>query len=250
MKAIAIILAISLIVLSIYGCGKDTEQERAIKLIRQAKKELHKADKAVERNDMQRYGRAQGKAIDIQMRIQAIGAPAVEPLIAALIEPDEDSTILDWVADALGGMNASAIDPLIALLDDYDTPGRTHWNIAVALAKTQNEQVGLTAMDAIVSYLDSAVAEVRADSAHILGNIAVAQENKSIMLGVVQPLSDLLKDQVPIVRYRSAYALYHIGIYDEQAISALERVAEEDPDESVRNMAGEALMKLRPKRDS
>jgi HEAT repeat protein len=133
-----------------------------------------------------------------------IGAPAVDPLIAALSHADDD---VRWkAAIALGGIrDARAIDPLIRLLSDTDrfVKGRA----ALALG-----MIGEPAVEPLIRALTEGDGNRRWGAAIALGRIRDPR--------AVEPLIRALSDKYGNVRAEAAAALVATG---EPAIATLIR---------------------------
>jgi HEAT repeat protein/energy-coupling factor transporter ATP-binding protein EcfA2 len=170
-----------------------------------------------------RYGYMRGRAA---WALETIGAPAVEPLIAALRDPDAD---VRWrMAKALGNIrDTRAVEPLSAALCDPDTSVR--WAAAEALGRIGNPH----AVEPLIAALRNPDAGVRWRVAKALGNIRDTR--------AVEPLIAALHDPDRDVRWAAAKALGNIR--DTRAVEPLS-AALCDPDTSVRWRAAEALGKI------
>jgi HEAT repeat protein len=94
------------------------------------------------------------------------------------------------------------------------------------------------AVPALIAALGEANADVRASAAEALGEIGPQEEE------VVPALIAALDDPENFVRASAAWALGNIGPKAKQAAPKLKRLAEKDPDESVRHDAREAIEKI------
>jgi HEAT repeat protein len=120
-----------------------------------------------------------------------VGAPAVEPLIAAF----KDQDVRKYVARALGYIgDARAVEPLIAALKDGDQGIRR--SATGALVK-----IGAPAVEPLIAAFKDQ--DVRKYVARALGRIGDPR--------AAEPLSAGLKDQNGDVRTAAAEALGHIG---------------------------------------
>jgi HEAT repeat protein len=152
-----------------------------------------------------------------------IGVAAVEPLIKALGDEDDD---VRWLAaDALGEIgDERAVEPLIkALRDD---------NVHCAAEALGN--IGdVRAVEPLIKALEDEEWRVRYYAARALIIIMDAR--------AVEPLIGALEDETWAVRGNAAYALGEIG--DARAVEPLIKVLGDESDE-VRDAAKEALKKL------
>jgi HEAT repeat protein len=121
-----------------------------------------------------------------------IGAPAVEPLLAAL---KDARNVARWAAGALAEIGAPAILPLRAALSDAENVAR--W-VAGALV-----EIGAPAVEPLIAALKDADKEVRGTAAEALGKIGDAR--------AVGPLSAALRDADEDVRKAAAEALEKLG---------------------------------------
>jgi len=172
---------------------------------------------------------------DGRMRLQAvtelgmIGAPAVEPLIAAL--RDADSHVQGGAADALGEIkDPRAVAPLIAALKDGDWDVRE--SAAWALGKIKDPR----AVEPLIATLKDAESGVRGWAARALGEIGAP---------AVEPLIAALKDADSGVRGWAAWALGDIK--DQRAVEPLMAILK-DPMWDVRRDGAEALGKIKDPR--
>jgi HEAT repeat protein len=125
-----------------------------------------------------------------------IGKPAVEPLIAALM--DKDLIVRRNAVMALGGIkDASAVEPLIAALKDKDLIVRR--NAVTALGQIKDAG----AVEPLIAALKDESPIVRGNAATALGQIKDAS--------AVEPLIAALKDRDAIVRTNATTALGEIG---------------------------------------
>jgi HEAT repeat protein len=122
-----------------------------------------------------------------------IGAPAVEPLIAALKDGDLDVRL--GATAALAKIGAPAVEPLIAALKDGDLDVRL--GATAALAK-----IGAPAVEPLIAALKDGDWNVRQAAAGALGEIGAP---------AVEPLIAALKDGDWWVRGAAAKALRKIG---------------------------------------
>jgi len=136
---------------------------------------------------------------DVRMRaveaLGKIGDPrAVEPLIAAL--KDQDERMRKWAAEALGQIgDPRAVEPLIAALKDQDVRMRA----VEALGKIGDPR----AVEPLIAALNDRDERVRKWAAEALGKIGDPR--------AVEPLIAALRDQNRDVRRASVWALGEIG---------------------------------------
>jgi len=159
------------------------------------------------------------------LALAAIGSPAVDPLVAAL--GHEDPLIRQGAAGVLGRIGDSrAVPGLIRLLGDPVRKVRQESVKALSM-------LGYPAISSLVSAFregDMVARNCAMEALWLIGGPAV------------RPLIDLLDDQSPDVRRRTALLLGEMG--DPGAIEALTRVLG-DPVPVVRREAFEALEKIR-----
>ena len=155
--------------------------------------------------------------------VEETGMPAVEPLIAALGDPDLDVRVS--AAAALVQISAPGFEPLIAALKDQNTDVR-------AFAAVTLGQIGDAAVEPLILALKQ-YPDKRSGVAQILGQIGDPR--------AVEPLIVALKDQNDYVRQWAAHALGKIG--DPRAVEPLS-AALKDQNEDVRKWAAYALGKI------
>ena len=111
---------------------------------------------------------------------------------------DENPHTRMQAADALGQIkDVRAIKPLIAVLKDENSSGRTQ-----ALAAGALVSIGTPAVDPLIAALKDKDSLVRAQAADALGQIKDVR--------AVEPLIGALKDKNPLVRTQAADALGQI----------------------------------------
>ena len=189
--------------------------------------------------------------------LTSIGAPAVELLVAALGDQDEN---VRWCAALVLGAigDARAVEPLIAALDN--PKGWVRWRAAGALGEIGDPR----AVGPLIAALNDQNEDVRWRAAEALGKIgdrralepliailtgpdAVMRRSAALALGAigdarsVEWLVDALLDQDEVLRRNAAEALGRIG--DARAVEPLID-ALDDPDASVRRSAAESLGKI------
>ena len=179
-----------------------------------------------------RYRKDKGVRQAAAEALVKIGAPAVEPLIAAL--KDKDSDVRYAAAKALGEIkDPRAVEPLIAVPKDYYSGVR--YAVTEALVK-----IGAPAMEPLIAALkdkDSKDSDVRQAAAEALGEIKDPR--------AVEPLIAALKDEDSDVRAAAAYALGEIK--DPRAVEPL-IAALKDGDSDVRKAAAKALGEIKDPR--
>ena len=154
-----------------------------------------------------------------------IGAPAVEPLIAAL---NDRESVRKAAANTLGQIgDARAVEPLIAALKDE------YWSVCQAAAGAL-VKIGVPAVEPLIAVLrwDKDVRQGQA-AAGALGQIGDAR--------AVEPLIAALKEEIRSVRRDAATALGQIG--DARAVEPL-IAALKDQDMYTCEAAAEALDNL------
>lgn len=134
-------------------------------------------------------------------------------------------------SDALVKIGKSAVEPLIASLNDEDP------NIRKMAAKTLGNIGDPCAVDSLIISLKDENWDVRGDACYALGKI------KNIR--AVEPLVDVLKDEKPTVR---AGAVWALGEIKDKRVLELLIVALKDKDKWVRSKTVEALGKIKDPR--
>lgn len=186
---------------------------------------------------------------EVASALAHIGAPALEPLLAALKE-DQGG----MAAVALGKMGEAALMPLLTALRDNDQQMRK--NAAFALGYIGDTQ----AVEPLLGTLRDCFADVRLEAAKALQKLGwkpegdelgavywVAKQDwdECIKMGVVavEPLITALRNSAKEERKRAIYALGEIR--DTRAVEPLCAVLKElTPDVDLREAAGRALDKL------
>lgn len=195
----------------------------------------------------------------IVAELYEIGEAAVLPLIDAL--KDEDSGVRYYSTLALEFINdPRAIKPLYPLLKDDD--GELRYEVALALPR-----FGIEDTSFFLAALNDNDWRMRSSAAIVLGENSTQE--------ALEPISKLLKDEIEDVRWSAVEALGRLGskeavpfvievasdkskrvrwrvaavlgkLADEQALPTLDYLCLNDPDPSVREIATEAVKKLRP----
>ena len=184
-----------------------------------------------------------------------VGAPAVEPLIAALRDENED--VRERAAEALGQIgDARAVEPLIAALRDKNEDVRRR--AVEGLVRS-----GARSVEPLIAALRDENEDVRRSVEHALAGIgadsvepliaALRDENKRVpwsagldaLAGIgkssVEPLIAALQDEYMSVRWAAANALGQTG--DARAVEPL-IVALRDGERFVRASAAHALERI------
>ncbi len=187
----------------------------------------------------------------------SIGAPAVEPLVAALRDQDE---IVRWCAALVLGSvgDVRAVEPLIAALDN--PKGWVRWRAAGALGEIgdpravgpliaalndRNEDVCWRAAEALGKIGDRRAVEPLI--AILTGSDVVRRRSAALALGAIGDartvgwLIDALLDRDEVLRRNAAEALGRIG--EARSVEPLIE-ALDDSDASVRRSAAEALGRI------
>ena len=190
------------------GCGSEAHQP----LVQQ----LQSGDADVRRKAARGLGQL-GEA----------AAPALPTLVA--VAEDEESSVRQAACRALGEIgvaDAEAIAALLASLDDSELSVR----LAAAFALLKLDPAG----KAYVPVLTAAMRQGEGGTIVAVGRLG------SDAAWALPTLTDLLRDRRPGIRRISAEALGRIGP-DADARAALEKAAERDPDDRVRETAAKAL---------
>ena len=149
----------------------------------------------------------------------------VEKLIRSL--KDEDSKVRDAAAKGLGEIkDTRAVEPLIAALKDKN--GGVRWRAAWALGEIGDAK----AVKPLIDVMKDSDSDVRLMAVGAFGKMKV-----------VEPSIAALKDENRYVRGVAADTLGYVG--DARAIEPLKKLAENDPDSSVRRAAQKSLAKLK-----
>ena len=205
-----------------------------------------------------RYRKDKGVRASAAEALVKIGAPAVEPLIAAL--KDKDSDVRYAAAKALGEIkDPRAVEPLIAALGDESS------GVRLAAAKSLGEIKDPRAVEPLSAALKDENKYVRRAAAHALDRLGWKPEqdeiagwywmakcdwDKCVALGAltVEPLIAALKDTDEEVRRAAAEALGKIK--DRRAVEPLS-AAFKDTDKDVRQAAAVSLDRLgwKPEQD-
>jgi HEAT repeat protein len=193
------------------------------------------AARALKRLDWQPDQGAAGAAywigLDQWDRCVQIGAPAVEPLAAAL--RDEDKDVRRAAAQALGQISdARAVEPLIVALKDKDEYVREAATDALG-------RIGVPAVEPLVAALRDEDKDVRRAAARALGQIGDAR--------AVPPLIAAWGDKDGDVRQRVSQALAEVGL---PAVEA-HVVAQQKESGTISRLAARALDRVgwQPGRD-
>ncbi|MCW4029943.1 MAG: HEAT repeat domain-containing protein [Candidatus Bathyarchaeota archaeon] len=133
-----------------------------------------------------------------------IGAPAIEPLIAAIKEKNAALQLNAIVA--LSSIGEPAIDPLIKLFSDPDANIR-------GIASTTLARIGKPAVEPLIQVLTDPSAEARMGAA--LALFAISDRR------AIEPLRRSLSDENKWVRLNSAGALAKIDKSETQAVAVL-----------------------------
>jgi HEAT repeat protein len=153
-----------------------------------------------------------------------IGTPAVEPLVAALADGDED--VREAASKALAKIGEPAVEPLVAALK------HEHWSAREAAANALGGIADARALEPLVETLQDESRSVRWSAARALGKIGDAW--------AVKPLIAALKDEDSDVRRGAAGALGKIG--DARAVKPLiAALTREGQKWTVRSDAAKAL---------
>jgi HEAT repeat protein len=164
-------------------------------------------------------------------RCAEIGAPAVEPLAAAL--KDEDRLVRKATAETLGQIgDPRAVEPLITALKDKDKGVRGA--IAKALA-----QIGVPAVEPLIAALKNRNEDVRQTAIRALGKAAPLTKDARAVEALIAVLKN--KRGSKGVRQAAASALGQTG--DARSVEPL-ITALSDADRSVREAAARALRQI------
>ena len=188
-----------------------------------------------------------------------IGAPAVDPLVAALKDNDKD--VRQAAVEVLGKIDTRVIEPLIAALED------SNWQVRQTAVEALGKIGDARAVEPLVAALTDSDGNVRQAAAEVLGKIGDARAIEPLVaalkdsrncnvqqaaveaLGkiddarVIEPLIAALEDSSWGVRQAAAEALGKIG--DARAVEPLVAALKEVQGyEVVRRVTAEALVKI------
>jgi len=166
--------------------------------------------------------------------IASMGKSAVEPLIAALINPNPSvrgnaAWAIGEIRGGLGTNRSAAVEPLIAALGDSDS-----W-VRAAAAFSLGEMRPPLATESLIRLLGDVEWNVREMAARALGEMKVRSSVESLV-------TLLMRDENSRVRHKAAWALGEIR--DPQALDAL-TAALNDQDQRVRATAKWAITEIR-----
>jgi HEAT repeat protein len=171
-------------------------------------------------------GQIEARHYSVWRSLRAMGEPAVEPLVAALIGKRSD--VRSSAAEALGNIgDPRAVGPLVAALSDED------WGVRRGAAGALGEIGDPRALGPLVAALADNDSDVRKAVTQALVKIGD--------LCAVEPLAALMTDDNGDVRRAAAEALGKIG--DARAVESLVAVLK-DGDIGVRRAAAVALGRL------
>jgi HEAT repeat protein len=177
-----------------------------------------------------------GDRMFVALAMGKVGEPAI-PVLSRLLREDEDVTVRQSAAEALGQIGPGAIPALTrALLGDRH-------NFVRADAAKALGTMGPRAAEAVPA-LVKAIQSDEDRSARYQVVIALRKIGPAAKSGI-GVLEKLLFDKKAGLQTEAAKALGAIGNVGPEAISALERLAEKDPESWVREAARNALRKLR-----
>jgi HEAT repeat protein/DNA-binding NarL/FixJ family response regulator len=169
------------------------------------------------------HGKVRLAAVRALRRLKDVRA--VAPLVALF--DDEEVEVRLAAVQTLGLLGYQrAVEPLIARLGDTDV----RWAILLALGRLK----ALRAVDHALEALHDARALVRMMAARTLGCLEASRG--------VAPLIDILADTEVIVRMSAIQALGEIG--DARAVPVLEKIGQENADDTQRLMARTARLAL------
>jgi HEAT repeat protein len=158
--------------------------------------------------------------------LQRLGDGAIDPLIAALADPE--SRIRYFSAAVLGRLgNVRAIDPLVVTLHDPNESVRSR--AAEALGRLGDTQ----AIDPLITALTDSDEYVRFNAAEALGRLGDTQAIDLLIAALDSPAWH--------IRYEATTALGELG--DARAVDPLIAVLV-DPDQFVRSSAADALTSI------
>jgi HEAT repeat protein len=167
--------------------------------------------------------------ISVRDSLLKIGEPSVEPLITLLAEENVNPLAREEAVEVLGELkDPRAIPPLLHSLESTD-----RWeqrNAVEALC-----QIGVDAVGQLFVAAKDNNPVLRRNAVEVLGKLRATS--------AMSVLSESLADPDSTVRTQAAWALGELG--DNSVMDFLEKLALNDPDENVREAAGEAIEKIR-----
>jgi len=154
---------------------------------------------------------------------------SVQTLIQDMGNPRDNWKMREKALKALVREGSSAVDPLIAALKSHK-----NYRVRRSAAEALGEIRATKAIKPLVAAMGERDEYVRGSAATALKDIGKAS---------VGPLIAALKHNSWMVRENAAWALGKIG--DSKAVGPLEKLAKRESDARVRDMAKEALAKIR-----
>ena len=197
--------------------------------------------------DLQRRLRSGGDADRLQAA-NALGfartaaAPAVGALIAAL---EDDSPYVQLNACyALGAVGAAAVDPLVAALGSYEELYRAYPPYGIGHAAHALGAIGAPAVPALAHALRSPHAHVRANAAYALGEMG---PRAAAARGA---LEEALDDSEEEVRRHLLSAISLVGHPQERALAVLAGALQRESNSQLRQLAIQGMTRLNGPQDA
>ena len=197
--------------------------------------------------ELRRLLRSAGEADRLQAAnalgfARAAGAPAVAELIAAL---EDDSPYVQLNACyALGAVGAGAVDPLIAALDSYEELYRTYPPYGIGLAAHALGAIGAPAAPALARALRSPHDHVRANAAYALGEMGHRAA------GALDALAEALGDSEEEVRRHLLSAVSLVGHPQAPALAVLAGALRRESNSQLRQLAIQGITRLNGPQDA
>ena len=198
--------------------------------------------------DLRRRLRSGGDADRLQAAnalgfARAAAAPAVADLIASL---EDDSPYVQLNACyALGAVGAAAVDPLVAVLDGCDELYHTYPPYGIGHAAHALGAIGAPAVPALAHALRSPHDHVRANAAYALGEIG---HRAAGALDALQEALDNSADEE--VRRHLLSAVSLVGHPQERALTVLAAALRREPNSQLRQLAIQGMTRLNGPQDA
>ena len=174
---------------------------------------------------------------------RAAAAPAVADLIAAL---EDDSPYVQLNACyALGAVGAAAVDPLVAALDSYEELYRTYPPYGIGHAAHALGAVGAPAVPALAQALRSPHDHVRANAAYALGEMG--HRGAGALDALAEALDNSADEEV---RRHLLSAVSLVGHPQERALAVLAGALQRESNSQLRQLAIQGMTRLNGPQDA
>ena len=167
---------------------------------------------------------------------RAAAAPAIGDLIAAL--EDVSPQVQLAACYALAAVGAAAVDPLVAALDGYEELYRGYPPYGIGHAAHALGAIGAPAVPALAQALCSPHDHVRANAAYALGEMGHRAES------ALDALAEALGDSEEEVRRHLLSAVSLVGHPPERALAVLAGALQRETDSQLRQLAIQGMTRL------